>query len=119
MITKSLHQTINKVTSDLGKQYIRVENYYLIFDFHVLGSFSFNTAISQLMILSNEIRAQTKLSIINELPETREIDSLLESEIVYESISTLLLMMSPMAPHFVDGIEEEEKALRRGREREE
>lgn len=84
-ITKVLQPSIRKVTSDLEL-------------------FSFNTAISQLMILSNEIRTETKLSSASEFPTTRERDLTLESKVIYDAISSLLVMMSPMAPHFVSEV---------------
>ena len=70
-LKRLLHQTIKKVTED-------IEN------------FKFNTAISQLMILVNEMEKQNQLPIRNKF---------LASESNYQ---LLLKLLAPMAPHITE-----------------
>ncbi len=64
-LEKLLHKTIKKVTEDIK-------------------SFKFNTAVSALMILVNEMEKQEKLSVIN--------------------YQLLIILLSPMTPHIVEEI---------------
>jgi leucyl-tRNA synthetase len=66
------HQTIRKVTQDIE------------------SSFHFNTAISAIMELFNAVSAMT----------ANQEQEQLEGSVIREAIDTILLLLSPMVPHF-------------------
>lgn len=71
-LRRKTHQTIGKVTQDIE------------------ASFHFNTAISAVMELFNDLSAHT----------SGEKSSIVDDAVLKEAVQTLLLLLSPMVPHF-------------------
>lgn len=67
-------------------------------------SFQFNTAISSLMTLSNEIKKVSDLNTNTKFPPVAQQSALLDSPELARSILSLVGMLYPMAPHFVSEI---------------
>ena len=72
MLHRKIHQTIRKVTQN-------IEN-----------NFHFNTAISSIMELFNT------LSSLNEKGQNKNM----EAAVIRQAINTIILLLSPMVPHF-------------------
>ena len=67
-LRRKTHQTISKVTDDIGRRY------------------TFNTAIAAVMELVNEV-------------SSFNVDNELDRQVVKEAIKSILLLLSPIAPH--------------------